>query len=141
MKVRLAVLADAANVSREGKMNILGQFDVIYSEAVPAHWPLMHLVIRLEATAGEGRKHKVGIRIVDEDGNLAGPMIDAEGEFGPPFQVGAPSSATMILGIGGATFQKHGTYCFEILVDGHNVDSIPLHVLPRPPQAHAAKTQ
>jgi len=94
---------------------------------------LMHLVVKLEGTAGEGRSHKIGVRIVDEDGNIAGPMIDAEGEFNTPNQPGFPPTSSFILGIGGATFAKHGTYCFEILVDGLNVETVPLHVL-LPPQ-------
>ncbi len=133
MRARIAVLADAANVSREGKLNILGQFEVIYAASTPVTWPAMHLVLKLEATAGEGPKHKVGIRVVDEDGNVIGPMIDAESNFGPPFRPGHPLRANLILGIAGASFPKHGTYSFEILVDDHNIESVPLYVLPLPP--------
>ncbi len=136
MRARIAVLADAANVSREGKLNILGLFEVIWAATLPVTWPLMHLVLSLEATSGEGVRHKVGVRVIDEDGKIAGPVVDAEGDFIAPRVPGLPPRVNLILGIAGAKFEKHGTYTFEILVDGHNVESISLHVLqpPQPPK-------
>jgi hypothetical protein len=124
----IALLADAANVSREGKLNILGQFDTIWAQRVPMIWPMMTLVVKLEATAGEGPKHRLGVRVVDEDGNVAGPQLNAEVEFGKPPLRGLPYSANWILPIGNAVFQKYGTVTFEILADEHNIASIELYI-------------
>jgi len=126
----IALLADAANVSREGKLNILGQFDTIYTERVPVVWPMMTLVVKLEGTAGEGPKHRIGVRVGDEAGNPAGPQVNVEAEFGKPARRGLPYSANWILPIGNAVFQKHGTITFEILADDHNIASIDLHIRP-----------
>lgn len=128
MEVVLAVLADAANVSREGKLNILGEFNSIWAGEMPVTWPMMCLVIKLEATAGEGPRHKLGVRVVDEDGRLAAPPIDGEVDFGPPFMPGLPHRSQFIIGIQGAVFKHHGAYAFEILVDGHHARSVPLYV-------------
>ena len=49
MNVRLAVLADYANVTGDGKLNILGIFDRINLLQIPAVHPQMHLVLRIEA--------------------------------------------------------------------------------------------
>ena len=49
MQVKLAVVADYANVSSEGKLNILGIFDRINVSDLPAAHPQMHLILRLEA--------------------------------------------------------------------------------------------
>jgi hypothetical protein len=49
MHVNLAVLCDAANVSREGKLNILGEFDSIHASSFPLTYPTMVLVVRMEA--------------------------------------------------------------------------------------------
>ena len=49
MRVKLALLADSANVSREGKLNLLGIFDAIFARELPTSHPHMHLVLRFEA--------------------------------------------------------------------------------------------
>jgi len=50
MEVVLAVLADYANVSQEGKLNIMGIFDIISSEKFPTFHPEMKLVVQFEAS-------------------------------------------------------------------------------------------
>ena len=62
MEVKLAGFCDAANISREGKLNILGEFNTLYAAAVPVIWPLMYVVIKIEATAGEGPP-RFGLRV------------------------------------------------------------------------------
>jgi len=136
LELSLAVLADAANVSLEGKLNILGEFSVIWGPTLPLVWPAMQLVLRLEATAGEGPRHTLGIRVLTEDGQLVVPPVDVPADFGAPFRAGLPHRGNFIMGIAGAAFPRFGAYSFEILVDGHNVGSVPLYVLPiqeRPP--------
>ena len=53
MQVKLALLADYANVTAEGKLNILGIFDRINVVGVPAVHPQMHFILRLEAHPAE----------------------------------------------------------------------------------------
>lgn len=69
VEIALAAVADAANVSAEGKLNILGTFDTIPTRAVPVNAPGMVLAItfRLEYEDG-GRSHPVAFELVDEDG-------------------------------------------------------------------------
>lgn len=69
MKVTLAVLADYANITREGKLNILGIFDVIHAHDFPMTHPQMQLVMRFEADIAEaGKTKKLEIKLMDEDG-------------------------------------------------------------------------
>ena len=51
MHVSFALFADAANISQEGKLNILGVFDALQVAAVPAVHPRATLVVRLKAHA------------------------------------------------------------------------------------------
>ena len=68
MKVPLAVLADAANVSG-GKLNILGNFSIIYAEKFPARHPQMQLVVRMEASPAEvGAQKSMEVTMIDADG-------------------------------------------------------------------------
>ena len=69
MDVSLALLADAANTSRDGKLNLLGIFDAIQAAKFPTTHPSMMLVLRLEASAADGdRAHELDVRFIDADG-------------------------------------------------------------------------
>lgn len=69
MEVKLAVLADYSNVSREGKLNLLGIFDVIRARGFPARHSNMQLVMMLEAPLSEANTDKnVQVRLMDADG-------------------------------------------------------------------------
>ncbi len=58
MEVPLAVLADSANVSREGKLNIMDIFSQLSGQSLPVRCPHIALVFALEAHAAErGREH------------------------------------------------------------------------------------
>ena len=39
MEVKVALLADGANVSREGKLNLLGIFDTLFARSFPTTHP------------------------------------------------------------------------------------------------------
>jgi hypothetical protein len=69
MKITLAVLADYANITREGKLNILGIFDAINTQDFPVTHPQMQLVMRFEADVSEaGKAKKLEIKLMDDDG-------------------------------------------------------------------------
>ena len=81
MQVKLAVVADHANVSSEGKLNILGIFDRIVVSDLPAVHPQMHLIVRLEAHPAErDRPHPVEVRLHDPDGQT---VFELKGEVVP----------------------------------------------------------
>ena len=48
MRVALGVLADYANVSAEGKLNIMGVFQIVNAVQFPHVHPQMHLVLTEE---------------------------------------------------------------------------------------------
>jgi len=53
MECTLALLADAANREEGGKLNVLGVFDVIYSDKFPYAMPQFYVVVRLTAGPAE----------------------------------------------------------------------------------------
>jgi hypothetical protein len=65
MYVAFALLADAANVALDGKLNILGVFDVVRAAAFPTVLPRVHLVARLKAQAGTWGRTGSGSRSPD----------------------------------------------------------------------------
>ena len=59
MHVSFALFADAANLSQEGKLNILGVFDALQVASLPAIHPRAHLVVHLKGTGvGRRRAHR-----------------------------------------------------------------------------------
>ena len=139
MDVDLAVIADAANVSQEGKLNILGVFDTIWARVFPFRHASMVFVLRVRADFTEQGAHRLEVRLIDDDG---GQLFKAEG----PLQVaggepGRPVKPHVVMGLSGISFPKPGDYSFEIIVDDRHMKSVPLFVvesLPMPPGAKLA---
>jgi hypothetical protein len=130
VQVNLAVLCDAANVSREGKLNILGEFDSIHASSFPLTYPTMVLVVRLEAHPTETGDHRLKLQLLDADGADVVPPLEGEFATGRPPFLGVPvRTAPIILQMHGVRFEGPGHYSFELLVDGHHLRSLPLHVV------------
>jgi len=125
MDVTLALLADAANVSQEGKLNILGAFANINAVEFPARHPEMQLVLRFEASPAEAETNKrLEVKILDEDGQ-------AIGGFGGEFKVSAATSGQRIrmqtvMRILDAVFPRPGDYTFAVLIDDKTEYEVPL---------------
>ncbi len=127
MEVPLAVLADAANVSREGKLNIFGIFNRLTAVGFPSLHPQMQLVIVFEADAAESEQIKtVEVQMRDADGNR---HLSIEGKLTlPKARSGHPIRINHILPLAGVPFQKSGDYEFKILVNGETKSHVPFSV-------------
>ncbi len=129
MDVAFALLADAANVSREGKLNILGAFDRIYGAKFPLTWPRMVLITRFIASAAEyGTEKSLEIVTMDADGKrlsaATGKMSLPKGQTGRQLKINHVLPMTM-------TFPNPGQYSIEILVNGEPKATVPLDVVQR----------
>lgn len=133
MRVTLAVLADYANISQEGKLNILGIFDRIQVAELPTSLPQMHFVMRLEAHPAErDRAHAVEIRLHDPDGQA---VFEVKGEVTPRGgQAGLPVVTNQILGLNNLRLQQAGGFNFVVFIDNDLKAEVPLIVdhAPRP---------
>ena len=131
MHLQLVVLADAANVSVEGKLNIHGQFDTIYAASVPVTWPQFCYVARLRGGVADVGDHTFELRVLTEDGGLLA-TVGSSGSWGVPPDEGDEVTGNIILTIRLATFPEYGTYQFELRADDRPVgEAIVLHVKPR----------
>jgi hypothetical protein len=126
MQVKLAILADYANVTAEGKLNILGIFDRITVREIPVVHPQMHLILRLEAHPAErNRSHAVEIRLYDPDGET---VFDVNGDIVPHGQAGLTIATNQILTLNNLQLNKSGGYTFVVLVNNDVKSEIPLGV-------------
>lgn len=127
MQVKLALLADYANVTADGKLNIMGIFDRITVTELPAMHPQMQFVLQLWAHPAErDRQHWVEIRLHDPDGQA---VFELKGELTP--RGGGPGQAVsgnQIITINNLTLAKTGEYNFVVFVDNDLKTEVPLMV-------------
>lgn len=127
--VTLAALADSANISQEGKLNILGEFNQIYATSLPAQHSAMSLVLRLEAGPVEyGQEKHVEIRLVDADGNSVLNVGTAKVPV-PNAGPGKRARIITVLNIQNTVLESFGDYAFVVLVNGDEKATVPLELV------------
>jgi hypothetical protein len=134
LEVDLAVVADAANVSQEGKLNILGVFDTIWAREFPFRHAAMVFVLRVRADFTDQGTYDLEVRLMDADG---GQLFKASGPLTVPTGIpGRPVKPHVIMGLAGVTFHKPGDYSFEVVLGDQHLKSVPLFVMeaPKPPK-------
>jgi len=128
MDVRLAVLADYANMTPEGKLNIMGIFSMINAPMLPFALPTMYLVVTYAASAAEvGREHVLEVVLMDSEGRRLLSLENAL-TVPPGARPGAPAEVSAVLCLNGVRFEKADDYQFSILVGGQVKTAVPLRV-------------
>lgn len=127
MKVLIFLTAEYANVTNDGKLNIMGIFNMINATKFPARHPSLHLVVKLAAELGEyNQTREMTIKLMDPDGkelmNVAGPII-----LGQP-QKGQRPEFNAILSLRDINFPQPGNYMFVLLVDRDYKQDLPIYV-------------
>ena len=127
MDVTLALLADYANVTREGKLNVMGLFTIINAPALPWTHPQMQLILELEAGPAEWDSQKeIQIKLLDADGNQ---VLSVQGNVKVPRgEAGRRVRINSIMTFGNVKFNAEGDYTFAILVGGETKKEISLRV-------------
>jgi len=126
MNIQMAVLCDAA-ADYGGKLNILGTFDTIVTNHLPAVHPQCSIALRISFNKIEEGAHKVKVNFVDEDGKFVMPSIEM------PVEVTMPADANFlvrnfVINIQQLKFDNPGQYSIDIAIDGRQETSIPLQV-------------
>lgn len=131
MKVDFAFLADAAEVAN-GKLHLVGgAFDTIWTRSVPLRYPKLSLALRLLFDPVElGRKHKVEIRLMNEDGKSIPPSIggDLEISRNPNLPKGWKQGFLTVMNFTNLNFPDFCDYSFELIVNNSCEKSIPLRI-------------
>jgi len=128
LKVTLAVLADYANVSEDGKLNIMGIFQEVNPPVLPFALPQMYLIVSFAAGPAEFDTVKdIKIALLDNEGK---EMLALEGQVPVPRPPRPGSRAYMnqLIGLNGVTFGRPGGYAFAILVGGETRETVSLYV-------------
>lgn len=142
MRVPTALLADYANATKDGKLNVMGIFHQLTVSHLPASHPSMQLVLMLEGNrADAGREQKIEIRLMAPSGK---DLFKMEGSF---IVKGKGSGMTLrshqILQMAGLTFTEEGGHIFYIHLNNHEQAAVPLDVIlvtPADPQGRLPGT-
>jgi hypothetical protein len=128
MHVAFALFADAANLSQEGKLNILGVFDALQVGALPALHPRATLVVHLKGSPTDVGSHRVSLQWLSPSGN---ELWSSDGELGiaapPPgvIEMDFPLIAHLDLPLDAA-----GSYLMRVGLDGQTCAEVPIQVRP-----------
>lgn len=125
----LAVAADNANVSTDGKLNIIGVFQEFTPEGFPAVVPSIALVISWDAEPVEfGTKKEVHISFMgpDPDEKISLPPVSLTIPEAP--RPGERAIAHQILTLQNLPLLRSGPHAFYLVVGGEPKARIPLYV-------------
>jgi len=126
MYVSFALFADAANLSQEGKLNVLGVFDAVQVGGFPAVHPRAHLVVRVKGARSDVGSHTVALHWFNPQGT---ELWSSNGELniGPPppgvAELDLPIIAAIDLPLDGP-----GTYTMGIALGSMPHVEVKLHV-------------
>lgn len=131
MNVSFALFADAANISQEGKLNILGIFDAVHVSQFPALHPRATFVLHMKATPNDMGTHAMLLRWINPRGTEMWNS-EAQLEVGTPapgqHEVDMPIIVQVDLPL-----DMLGAYTMRVTVDGRDSAACVLHVRGTPP--------
>jgi hypothetical protein len=126
MNITFALFADAANLSQEGKLNILGVFDAVQVGAVPAVHPRAHLVVRLKGHPEDVGSHRVTLSWLNPEG---AELWSTTGELNiEPPPVGVTEMDFPLIASVDLPIDKPGGFTMRIALDDRAVAEVPLRV-------------
>lgn len=136
MHVSFALFADAANLSQEGKLNILGVFDALQVASLPAIHPRAHLVVHLKGTGSDVGSHTVSFRWLSPSGQ---ELWNSSGDL----NVGAPPPGVAEMDLPliaqlDLPMDAAGAYNMAIAIDGEHTMDVGVHVRTAGQIAHGA---
>ena len=131
MNIQVAVLCDAATDDNH-KLNLLGAFDTIYTQHLPAVHPQCSVALRVTFGHEDEGEHNLRLNFVDADGHSIMPPIDM------PVKVALPGDShfgtrNFIVNIQQLRFEQPGLYSMDLAFDEQSHASIPLLVKFNPP--------
>ena len=132
MHVTFALFADAANLSQEGKLNILGVFDALQVATLPALHPRATLVVHLKGSVADTGNHRVSLQWMSPSGT---ELWSSDGELG----VASPPSGVLdmdfpLIAQLDLPLDLAGGYVMRVGLDGTMHAEIPLLVRTAQPQ-------
>jgi hypothetical protein len=116
MNVNLGLLAEEANISTDGKLNLLGVFDQILTKNIPVTIPKISVVLKIDCHSAEyGVEKRIRIVLVGPDGKeTMETLVKATIDKANPEPIAVFGH---IVECDGVELYVEGEYRFSILID------------------------
>ncbi|MGA9398357.1 MAG: hypothetical protein WBV22_08880 [Anaerolineaceae bacterium] len=140
MKTEIFVIAENANLTQDGKINIFAIFNKINSPQFPTVYPRPTIVIKLALELGERPDNrKVTLYFAGEDSNSQQVKMFENVVTFPQRVGGLNPDTVVILNVNAIGFEKPGMYQFILHVDDNFQASLLIYaeLLQQPPQLGA----
>lgn len=125
MHISFAVFADAANLSQEGKLNVLGIFDALHVSAFPSLHPRAHFVVRVKGSSSDIGAHQLAFHWTNpHDTELWTSSGELQVEAGPS----AMEMDLPIIAVVDLPLDTPGQYTMRVVLDGEPVTGAKLFV-------------
>ena len=126
MKLIFAITADCANLTGDGKLNVMGVFTDINATSFPVRHPSIHLIVKFGVELGEQGQRSVHVLLRDPDGN---ELLKLSSDVNiPQTKVGRTAEVNLILVLNNIVFPHPGPYQFVFMVDRDYKGQIDLFV-------------
>jgi hypothetical protein len=126
MYCSFALFADAANLSQEGKLNVLGVFDALHVASVPAVHARATLVVRLKASPDDAGTHALALTWIAPGGDeiwSSNGEVEVHAQAPGATEVDIPVIAAIDLPIA-----EGGMHVMRVELDGDIEAEVGLHV-------------
>lgn len=124
MTVRFLLACELVSHTREGKLNIMGEFNRLANPTLPFALPMMFVVGRVDGSLTAGLRHAAQLIVTDEDGATIWKSPPVSFDFLKPEDRDFPIRSDLVFQIGGMVFPKYGSYSFTLWLDGTSRESI-----------------
>jgi len=108
VNVELAVLADYATTTSDGKLIIAGVFDTINVAAFPAQHPVVCLALRIHGDAADVGTHALELRLVDPDARGVVPAVTSQFDVSDSGDHATTAKTQFVINMVNLHFEKPG---------------------------------
>jgi hypothetical protein len=128
MELAFLLIADYANTTGDGKLNVMGIFQNIFAAQFPMTHPEMYVVAQFSAGPAEyGRRRRLEIKLLDED--AAQEIVSFSTDVEVPRGTGGQRvNMPVVLRLVNTVFPKPGTYEFSVVLDEDLKGSLAIQV-------------
>ena len=133
MQLLVLEACDYANMTRDGKLNVMGIFREINARSFPARHASMYVVVKMRAELGEtSEPRSMVVQLRDAD---ARQLAAVRGRFRfPKASGGRRPEFNAVLAFNNLVFPQQGVYEFVVVVDDDPKGQLPIYLnhVPRP---------
>jgi hypothetical protein len=132
MKVEFVLLAEGINKTASGTINVLGEFNTLYSEEFPFVRPSMAFWVRVQVDPTDKATHKIRGELVRKGTDLK--LVEFETPAAPSTSTspGDHTRGDIVVSAYGLVFPESGEYSVNVYIDETLAGTKPLFVWPTP---------